>query len=66
MTREKMEKILAERYGIHSEKELMDAYRKMPKIDIAIFTHPIPEHNRGNRSTADERADTGRSKAATV
>ena len=64
-----MEKILAEKYGIRSEKELMDAYRKMPKLDIGIFTQPIPKNSNigiSNVSDGIKRTNSGRSETVAV
>ena len=33
--------ILAEEYDIHTDEELLEAYKNMDKINIAIFAAPI-------------------------
>ena len=41
VTAETLRKILLEEYGISNDKELEDAIRKMPKINIGIFVSPV-------------------------
>ena len=37
---DRIKDVLAREYGIHSEKELMEAIEKQPGLDIGIFTSP--------------------------
>lgn len=38
-----MVELLAKEFGIKTEKELDEAIKKMKKLDIGIFTAPIPK-----------------------
>ncbi|MDO4945375.1 MAG: hypothetical protein Q4E74_09280 [Ruminococcus sp.] len=44
LSREEMTKLLAEEYGIHNDKELDEALKKV-SINIAIFTKPMEVQN---------------------
>ena len=41
VTVETLRKVLLEEYGISNDKELEDAIRKMPKLNIGLFVSPI-------------------------
>lgn len=36
-----IKKLLAEEYGIHSDRDLNEALNRMKKIDIGVFAAPV-------------------------
>lgn len=44
LSREELTKLLADEYGIHNERELDEALKKVA-INIAIFTKPVEVQN---------------------
>lgn len=51
MDAETMRGILKREYGINSQEEFDEAFRKSPGIDIGLFTMPLPTRRKNNEKT---------------
>ena len=43
---DRLRKVLLEDYGIHNEKELLEAIRKQKPLNIGIFVSPVPSRGK--------------------